>query len=1394
MDRSKSENFRWRVFTGPRRFLNLLVLLALSLWHAQLWAADVLTSGNAHSGTISSNAEVDSWWLAANAGETIRIQAARISGSSFNPYLRLYDAANTLVASSSGTSSAAIAYDATNGGTYRLDISESGANATGSYQIHFALSAGSYGVPTGDQGGLLSNGGIHAGTITLADLDVWSFQATANDTLRVQLGEVGSTGFYPTVYLYDPIGKLVDSDSSSTSAAVVATASTAGTYTVVVKDGTNDAANTGSYNLYFMRATAEYTVPGGDQGGTLTNGGNHDGSITLGDMDLWSFDANANDTIRLQVGEVGATGFYPYVLLYGPDGSLIVSDYSATSASVFTRATSGGTYMVVVKDATSSASNAGDYRLHFAKTPATFSVPMGDQGGVLTNGGMHEGSITRGDMDLWSFTANADDSIRVQAGEVGSTGFYPFLILYAPDGSLVTSDYGSQSASIAARASLAGTYTVVVQDATSNAANAGDYRLYFTRAPQAFSVPAGDQGGTLTNGGVHNGDIQLGDMDLWQFDANARDTIRLQAGEVGSTGFYPYLLVYGPDGALVNSDYGSVSAALMLTADTAGTYTVVVKDATTNAANAGGYNLYFARLPGTTTIPAGDEGGTLVSGSTYNASIPLGDLDVWTFSANVASAISITANDSGGTGFYPFILVYGPDGSLLASDYDAASATVSLTTSISGSYSVVVKDGTTNAANTGTYSLVYTKVDNPVTLPAGTSQATLTNGQKLASNVNAPTDIDKFDLVVQAGDKVRLQVGDLSSTGYFSPVLRVFSSSGDLLAESSDASLSRVSFTAPVADTLKVIIFNSLNYTGTYPYEIFTAIANRSYTTAAGDEGGTLSNGMASYGEMTHADVDLYSLSVTVGDAIQLQVGDQDATGYFSPIMEVYHEDGSLMAMADDSSLSKVLIKANANETLRIHIYNGLDYTGIYSYTVSTFVANKAYSTALDDQGGSLSNGLIANGVITHADMDLYSLAVNAGDHIRLQVGDLNATGYFSPSLKVFRADGSLLAASHDSSLSRVNFVAPANETLRVQVYNALTYTGSYDYGLYPSIAAKPYTTGVTDQGGALGNGQRIDGTLAHADVDLFSLPVTAGDRVHLQAGDLDATGYFSPSLRVFRADGSLLATHDAASLAQLKFSAIANETLQVQVFNSLDYTGNYDYRLYTSLPAQPFTVPVDDQGGTLTEGLTYNGTVTHADVDHYSFAVSPDRRISVQALDLAGTGYFNPEVHVYDSNRRLVGVASAATLNQLELRTTTNDVWTLLLSNALDYTGNYDYSLSVSGVSAVLDSDNDGVTDALELYIGTSPQQADSDGDGLSDYQEINFDGDPTSYDPERDLNPLNVDTDGDGINDNVDDNPVSVYHDRDIPFLPVWAYGVLVSVLGWMGWRKRMNGTNCC
>ncbi len=82
-------------------------------------------------------------------------------------------------------------------------------------------------------------------------------------------------------------------------------------------------------------------------------------------------------------------------------------------------------------------------------------------------------------------------------------------------------------------------------------------------------------------------------------------------------------------------------------------------------------------------------------------------------------------------------------------------------------------------------------------------------------------------------------------------------------------------------------------------------------------------------------------------------------------------------------------------------------------------------------------------------------------------------------------------------------------------------------------------------------------------------------------------------------------------------------------------------------------------------------------------------------------------------------------------------------------------------------DSDGDGLINAKELELGTSPTNADSDGDGLSDEKELNLNTNPLDSDSDHDgLNdgneinsgsdPLNADSDADGIPDGTDGAPL--------------------------------------
>jgi MYXO-CTERM domain-containing protein len=108
------------------------------------------------------------------------------------------------------------------------------------------------------------------------------------------------------------------------------------------------------------------------------------------------------------------------------------------------------------------------------------------------------------------------------------------------------------------------------------------------------------------------------------------------------------------------------------------------------------------------------------------------------------------------------------------------------------------------------------------------------------------------------------------------------------------------------------------------------------------------------------------------------------------------------------------------------------------------------------------------------------------------------------------------------------------------------------------------------------------------------------------------------------------------------------------------------------------------------------------------------------------------------------------------------------------------DYTLvsPVEGsVCAALDTDGDGLTDPVELGLGTDPENVDSDGDGIDDLTEVGVPSYPSDSDDDGLIDAVDSDDDGDGIetvdedidgdgdptNDDTDSDGIPNYLDPD-------------------------------
>jgi hypothetical protein len=684
-----------------------------------------LINGANHSGAISTAGEIDTWTFVATAGTGIVVDIGETGvNSAFVPWIRLFGPGGGLVAGGNnwGALAAQIAVTAPSSGTYTVQVAsaDSGNNDVGTYVLTSVRTAGPYFITPGDEGGALTNGANHAGTIHLGDVDPWTIAATAGDTVLLNIGETGpNSAFVPWIRVYGPGGGLVAGGNNwgNLAAQVSVTAPITGIYTVVVSTADSGNDDTGTYLLTMIQTPGAFSVPAGDEGGSLTNGGNHTGTLHLGDFDAWTLNATAGETVVVNIAETGANSpFVPWIRVYGPGGGLVAggNNWGDLAAQVTVTAPITGIYTVVVSTADSGNDATGTYQITAVHLMAPFVVSPGDEGLALTNGGNHTGTIHLGDLDPWTITATAGETIIVNIAETGpNSAFVPWIRVYGPGGGLVAggNNWGDLAAQVTVTAPVTGTYTVLVSTADSGNDAVGTYVLTAIHVVGAVVVSPGDQGDALTNGGNHSGTIHVGDLDPWKISATAGETIVFNIGETGpNSPFIPWIRVYGPGGGLVagGNNWGDLAAQVAVTAPSTGVYTVVVSTADSGNDASGTYQLTALHLLGTPLVDPGDEGGPLTNGGNHTGVLHLGDFDAWTIAATAGETIVANIGETGpNSPFIPWIRVYGPGGGLVAggNNWGDVTASVRVTAPSSGMYTVLVSTADSGNDATGTYQL-----------------------------------------------------------------------------------------------------------------------------------------------------------------------------------------------------------------------------------------------------------------------------------------------------------------------------------------------------------------------------------------------------------------------------------------------------------------------------------------------------------------------------------------------------------------------------------------------------------------------------------------------------------------------------------------------------------------
>jgi hypothetical protein len=283
----------------------------------------------------------------------------------------------------------------------------------------------------------------------------------------------------------------------------------------------------------------------------------------------------------------------------------------------------------------------------------------------------------------------------------------------------------------------------------------------------------------------------------------------------------------------------------------------------------------------------------------------------------------------------------------------------------------------------------------------------------------------------------------------------------------------------------------------------------------------------------------------------------------------------------------------------------------------------------------------------------------------------------------------------------------------------------------------------------ACGGGSKDDGDDGGGDPTTLTPP-----------DDYESQPAYSGGLQAYKQDS------DGDLISDIYDPAPGDEAVSTLTpFNELEFNNNIGEANDVANSGYPFLIQ-----GALTRGSTY-----YLDGDYFKFSASQGDRISILLLvgsvNVDGNAFtlqaqpFSPRVTLISSVGAVVtslplgDIQSGMAGIGVEIPATGD--YYIEVSDPSISVADYDYSYVLR---VQLDSDFDGLSDALEMVLGSNDEAADSDGDGISDLFEVlpqivinpgtADQGDTNWWDVDNDgiVNWWDVDSDGDGPPDRLE------------------------------------------
>lgn len=524
--------------------------------------------------------------------------------------------------------------------------------------------------------------------------------------------------------------------------------------------------------------------------------------------------------------------------------------------------------------------------------------------------------------------------------------------------------------------------------------------------------------------------------------------------------------------------------------------------------------------------------GRLANGLTYTGRVAeVGETDAWTFTAGKGDYVVVSAGETGtfSATFAPWVRVYGPGGTLVGRDplnAGPAMGQASFNAPESGTYTVVVASGDAGinipTTGTGDYRLTMIKSSGALETSPDDQGGPLANGGTAVGNIYIG-DVDAWTFTARAGEYLTLSMGedDLHSAT-FAPQIRLVSPTGALVASDRGAVTARVGAPAPATGTYTVLVETgddgiNVPRLGTGAYRLSLVRGGAAVVTADGDQGGPLVNGITHAGRINAGDLDSWTFQAAADEYFLVSVGKRSGSDNFQPDILVLGPDGAVVTR-DNAGFPRGVTAQVGGQAPRAGTYtvvvgsgdyviNGLHYAGTGDYRLTLVRSGSAVTQSPDDQGGLMLNGANYDGDLYAGDLDGWSFTLNAGDYLRVSVGQRGGTDDFQPAIWVLGPDGAVLGYDN-AGFPRGTVAQVEGHAPRAGRYTVVVSSGDAVLGGRHAVGAGTYrltsvrvpdgsTVSRGDEGGTLTDG--VGGYIDVGDLDAWTLDAQAGDTLSIQ-------------------------------------------------------------------------------------------------------------------------------------------------------------------------------------------------------------------------------------------------------------------------------------------------------